>query len=215
VLIDSEVLATLLNGHVSQLTAANSYNGLPFVRPGDELIPGGPADSFTLTLDPGLEYGADTAAISEQGSLQEKLVLVENNRVQATASDKQYADYLSSSPTTVRGDLVMEPGSLSYAELTKAEPQVLEILQFSGLFADANSGTFSSEIRLGRLFDRQSGTVRYIKGGSLSGSISENFRGARFSKERVRRAHFSSNNTKGEGYFGPEFALLTGVSIVG
>jgi predicted Zn-dependent protease len=215
VLIDSEVLATLLNGHVTQLSAANAYNGLPFLKPGDNLIPGGTADTLTIALDPTLEYGADTAAVSDQGMRQEKLVLVQGNRVLATASDKQYADYLSQAPTTVRGDLVVEPGSMSHDELTKAAPQVLEILQFSGLFADSNSGTFSSEIRLARLFDRATGSVRYLKGGSLSGSITENFRGARFSRERAKRAYFSSNSMRGQGYFGPEYALLSDVSVVG
>jgi predicted Zn-dependent protease len=215
VLIDSEVIATLLNGHVSQLTAANAYNGLPFMKPGENLIPAGTMDPLTIALDPTLEYGADTAAVSEQGLRQERLVLVQDNRVLATSSDKQYADYLGQAPTTIRGDLVVEPGSMSFDELARAEPQVLEILQFSGLFADANSGTFSSEIRLARLFDRETGQVRYLKGGSLSGSITENFHGARFSKERVKRAHFSANSLRGQGYFGPEYALLTDVSVVG
>jgi hypothetical protein len=88
-------------------------------------------------------------------------------------------------------------------------------LQFSGLFADPNSGTYSSEIRLARLYDNESGKVTYIKGGSLSGSFAENLQNARFSKNRVKRAHFSSNSSSGEGYYGPEFALLGDVSIVG
>jgi hypothetical protein len=122
-------------------------------------------------------------------------------------------------PTTARGDLVIEGGSLSRGELARAAPKVLEILQFSGLFADANSGTFGSEIRLARLHDNVKGTVSWIKGGSLSGSITENFRAARFSRERVRRAQFSSGGgsgaSRGQGYFGPEFALMNDVSIVG
>ncbi|HUP57287.1 MAG TPA: metallopeptidase TldD-related protein [Bdellovibrionota bacterium] len=214
VIVDAEVLATLFNGHLTQLSAANAYNGLPFVKPGDEMIAGGTGDALTIALDPSLEFGADAAAVSDQGTPQEKLVLVRDNKVLATTSDKQYADYLSSSPTTVRGDVVVEAGTLSYDELTKAEHQVLEILQFSGLFSDPNSGTFSSEIRLGRLYDRATGQVKFVKGGSLSGSVLENFKGARFSKERVRRAHFNSNSLRGEGYYGPEFALLRDVSVV-
>jgi hypothetical protein len=92
---------------------------------------------------------------------------------------------------------------------------VIEILQFSGLFADPNSGTFSSEIRLAKLYDNEKNQITYLKGGSLSGSINENFKKVKFSKNRVKKAHFSSNSPVGQGYYGPEFALMNDVSIVG
>ena len=94
-------------------------------------------------------------------------------------------------------------------------PRVIEILQFSALFSDANSGTFSSEIRLAKLYDNERGTVVYLKGGSLSGSIHENFRDLRLSSQRVRKAAFSSDEPSGQGYYGPDYALLNDVSIVG
>ncbi len=215
VIVDSEVLATLFNGHVSQLSGGNLYHGLPSVKPGSELIPGATGDLVTLSLDPHLAYGADTSGVSDLGVMQKPILLVKDNQVVATATDKQFADYLGLQATTSRGDVVIEPGKMSYEQLTKAAPRVLEILQFSGLFADPNSGTFSSEIRLARLFDNEKGTVTYIKGGSLSGSITENFKNARFSSKRVKRAHFQANELRGQGYWGPEFALLSDVSIAG
>jgi len=214
VIVDSEVLTTLLNGYISQLTASHSYNALPFIKIGDEFIPSATGDLMTLTLDPSLEFGADSTAISEQGLLQSPLKLVERNRVVATMADKQYGDYLNMRANTTRGNVVVEPGTLGIDGLRKLAPQVIEILQFSGLFADPNSGTFSSEIRLAKLYDNVTGRVSYIKGGSLSGSIRENFKGARFSDQRVKRSHFSSNSVQGQGYYGPEFALLSNVSIV-
>lgn len=215
VIIDADVLATLFHAQVSQLSSANSYHGLPFVKPGDDLVRDAQGDLITLTLDPSLDYGADTTAVSEQGLPQSPFRLVDKNKVIATSTDKRYADYLKAPITTVRGNLVVEGGALSHPELTKQAPRVLEILQFSGLFADPNSGTYSSEIRLARLYDNESGKVSYIKGGSLSGSFVENFQNARFSKTRVKRATFHSNSSSGEGYFGPEYALLGDVSIVG
>lgn len=215
VIVDAEVLATLFNGHVSQLSAANAYHRLPFVKPGEELIPQASGDLLSISLDPMLELGADTVAVSDQGVPQKPLQLVEGNRVVATAADQQHAVYLETAPTSVRGTIVVEAGSLTHEALTRQGSQVIEILQFSGLFADPNSGTFSSEIRLARLYDNRTGQTRYLKGGSLSGSIVENFKGARLSRERVKRAHFSSGAARGEGYFGPEFALLSDVSIVG
>jgi predicted Zn-dependent protease len=216
VIIDAENLAMLFNGHVAHLGGFNAYNRLPYLKPGTELIPGAEGDLLTITLDPTLEYGADTTALSDQGISQTRLPLVSRNQVLATAADKQYADYLGAAPTTARGNVVIEPGTLTYQELTRQAPAVIEILQFSALFADANSGTFSSEIRLAKLHDNVKGTVTWIKGGSLSGSINENFRKARLSRETVKKAHFASGGgSPGQGYLGPAYALMNDVSIVG
>jgi predicted Zn-dependent protease len=215
VIVDADVLAALFSSYVSQLSSSNAYNELPFIKVGDEFIPEAKGDLLTVTLDPALPFGADTAALSEQGILQKPLRLVDRNRVSASLTDKQYADYLKQAPTTSRGNIVVEPGKLSYTELTKCAPQVIEILQFSGLFTDPYSGTFSSEIRLARLYDNVKGTVMYLKGGSLSGSIRDNFKNAKLGNKTVRRAHFESNNMHGNGYFGPEYVVLSDVSIVG
>ncbi len=215
VIIDSEVISTLLNGYVSQLWASNAYHGLPFIQRNQDFIPEARGDLLTIILDPSLPFGADTTALSNQGLLQMPLKLVDQNRVIETATDKQFGDYLGNAPTTVRGNLVIQPGKLSHQELTQAAPQVIEILQFSGLFADPNTGTFSSEIRLAKLHDNQTGKTTYIKGGSLSGSIRENFRGLKLSNSVTQQSHFSTEQPQGQGYFGPEFALISDVSIVG
>lgn len=215
VIVDAEVLSVLLNGHLAHLTGLHAYQRLPFVAPGQDLIPGATGDLLSLTLDPFVPLGADTVALSDQAALQAPLKLVVENKVLATAMDQQYATYLKKDPSTVRGDVVVGPGTSSLDELRKAGPRVLEILQFSGLFADVNSGTFSSEIRLARLYDHEKGTVQAIKGGSLSGAIVENFKRVRLCKDLVRHAYFSAGSPQGHGYFGPSHALLSEVSISG
>lgn len=218
VIIDAEVLATLFNTQVNQLSAKNAYHGLPFIKPGDPFVPDAEGDLITISLDPTLDYGADSVAISEQGILQTPISVVDKNRVIMTPTDQRYAQYLNLSSSTTRGTVSVEMGTMSYEQLTQAAPQVIEILQFSGLFMEPHSGTFSSEIRLAKLYDREKGTVTYLKGGSLSGSFKENFRRARFSNQKVKRSQFSTHSggeSHGEGYYGPEFALLSDVSIVG
>jgi len=215
VIVDTEVLSLLFSGIVSQLTAQNAYHKLPFVEVGGAIVPeAGPgADRITLRIDPSLDLGADAVALSSAGVVQRPLTLIEQGRVVATASDPQYAAYTSRPVSTTRGDVVVSAGTRTHDELTREADQVLEILQFSALFADANTGTFSSEIRLAKLYDRKTGEVEFIKGGSLSGSITENFRGLRLSSETCRYATFSSDSPVGRGYHGPKYALLTDVTV--
>lgn len=213
VLLDADVLSALFENIITHLYANHEYLQLPFKKIGEELIPGATGDLLTVTLDPKLEYGACTTALGDQGLLQNQLKLVDQNRVISTATDKQYGDYLNKKATTYRGNIVVDGGTLSYSELLKQSPQVLEILQFSGLFVNANTSTFSSEIRLAKLHDNKNGTVKMIKGGSLSGSIPENFKFLKLSREKTKKARFDYGTAS--GYFGPEFALISDVSVVG
>lgn len=214
VILDADVLATLMNGYASHLYAHSEYLSLPFKRPGEEFVAGASGDLLTLRLDPSLEYGAVTVALGDQGVVQKPLVLVDRNKVVATATDKQHGDYLGRKASTYRGNVVVDAGKLSHSQLTQAAPQVLEILQFSGLFFSPNTGTYSSEIRLARLFDNQTGKISYIKGGSLSGSIADNFKFARLSAETTKKAHFDYGG-QASGYMGPAYALVSEVSVVG
>lgn len=215
VLVDIDVLAKIFHDFLPHLSASSAYRGLPFKKPGDALVPGAKGDLITLKLDPTLDFGADTAAYSFQGVPQKPLELVRANQIVATAADQQFAHYLGIKPTTARGDLVVSPGKHTYEELLKLRPVVLEILQFSALFTDASSGTFSSEIRLARL--HQGGKHEYIKGGSVSGSIFENLTDVRLSSETGYAAEFggffATENDGGVGYHGPRYALLNDVSV--
>ncbi|MBC7385414.1 MAG: hypothetical protein H7301_04510 [Cryobacterium sp.] len=213
VILDADVLAKLFNSTTFLLSARNEYLDLPHKNPGDDFIPGATGDLLTLTLDPSLDFGAVTVSVADQGIVQKPLVLVDKNIVVTTAIDAQHGKYLKKKPGTYRGNVVLEAGAMDHAQMIQSAPKVLEILQFSGLFIQETTGTFSSEIRLARLHDHATGTVSIIKGGSLSGSISDNFKFARFSKNRVKRSEFDYGVAT--GYFGPEYALLTDVSVVG
>ncbi len=213
VILDADVLAKLFNSSTFLLSARSEYLDLPHKKPGDDFIPGASGDLITMTLDPSLDFGAVTTGVGDQGITQRPTVLVEKNKVVTTATDAQHGQYLKKKPGTYRGNVVLDGGALDHAQLVQAAPRVLEILQFSGLFIQETTGTFGSEIRLARLHDHTTGTVSIIKGGSLSGSISDNFKHARFSKNRVKRSEFDYGVAS--GYFGPEYALLSDVSVVG
>jgi len=213
VILDADVLAKLFNSSSFLLSAKSEYLDLPHKKPGDDFIGGATGDLVTITLDPSLEYGAVTTGVADQGSVQKPVVLVEKNKVVTTAIDPQHGQYLKKKSGTYRGNIVLDAGAIDHPQMIQAAPKVLEILQFSGLFIQETTGTFSSEIRLARLHDHTTGTVTTIKGGSLSGSIGENFKFARFSKNRVKRSEFDYGMAS--GYYGPEYALLSDVSVVG
>jgi predicted Zn-dependent protease len=219
VLIDAEALALMVSECMSQLSGTHKYMGLPFKAPGEPLIAEARRDLLTVALDPTLDFGADTLALSDDGTRQRKLDLVRANQVLASLVGKQYSDYLRTEPTTTRGNWVVAPGKHSHSELLKLEPETLEILQFSALFGDPNQGTYSSEIKLGRLHDRATGKVTYVKGGSVSMNFFEHFRDLSLSSETLKRSHFEPapafGLSGGVGYFGPRYALLRGVSVAG
>ena len=142
---------------------------------------------------------------------------MKDNRVLNTILDQQAAAYLKKPSNLGGGNLVLSSGTMDFKEMTQSAPQVIEILQFSALFGDPHSTTFSSEIRLARLYDNERGKVTYLKGGALSGSFFENFKKVRFSKDSTRHSIFetipNTGRSYGKGYFGPKYALLNDVSV--
>ena len=130
----------------------------------------------------------------------------------ANLADSRFSSYFDTKPTTTNGAVVVETkDSLAKSELLKTSDKVIEILQFSGLFCDEMTMTFSSEIRLAKLYDNTTGKTSYVKGGSLSGSL-DNFNDVKWSD-----ANRLFNRTEwGDAcfsYYGPDCALLNDVTI--
>ncbi len=213
VLLDGDVLSTLFANAFTHFTSQSEYLSLPHKKLGDDFIPGATGDLVSMRLDPSLDFGAVTGSMTEQGIVQTPIQLVERNKVVRIAIDKQHGDYLGRKAGTYKGNVVVESGSLDRDQLIHAAPKVLEILQFSGLFVNGSQGTFSSEIRLGKLYDHATGKTTTIKGGSLSGNLFENFKFCRLSKETAKKATFDYGSAA--GYFGPKYALISDVSVVG
>lgn len=213
VILHADVLSDLWNTCLSQLDSQGQYFKHPFLEPGTEFIKGFEGDAFDLSVDPKVHFCFASQDYNSYGVPQKKLRLAGGNKVLASLTSPRFAQYLKKPMTTDWGCVVVEPASSKpLAELKKSQPKVLEILQFSGLFTDHATLTYSSEIRLARLYDNEKGTVTYIKGGNLSGNLMENFRGVRWSQERSLFNH-SDYSGRGLGYSGPSYALVTGVSV--
>jgi predicted Zn-dependent protease len=213
VIIDADAMMEFMGGFAELLSSKRKYLGMPSLSIGDAWVPEAHGDLMSLWLDPTLDHGADTTALSSDGVPQRKIMLVDQNKVVAQTTDAAAATFLKREPTTVRGTLVVAPGTYSYMDLIHAHDQVLEVIQFSGLFSDVNTRTFSSEIRIAKLHDRRTGKTTLVKGGSLSASMELNFKDLKLSKELLKRVSFTDSNHP-VGYYGPQYALLSDVSVV-
>ena len=213
VILRADVLNTLFHDVFSQLNAWQKYYQLPFMEKGSELIPGFKGTPFTLKLDPLRDFCFASGTYSGEGCLQKEMALVERNIIQANPTSSQMSQYLDQPTTTVTGSLVLEPECVHKAsELRRLRPKVLEILQFSGLFSNEMDLTYSSEIRLARLYDNERGREVFIKGGNLSGHFPTNFANVVWGGAQVED-NGESYSSGGTSYVGPEYALVDSVSV--
>lgn len=209
--LDGETMGQLFNDACQSLRGERKYYQLPFTEVGQDFIPNFAGVPFDLAFDPSIEMGLASGQFDEYGSPEQRLTLVSRNKVQANVIDARMAQYLNRSATGSGGNVLVSPEHmLSDQDLEKIDH--LEIWQFSGLFSDAQSLTFSSEIRLGELVPAN-GRRRFVKGGNLSGKFQENFLKIRFGGGR----NFVNLNDQAIGaslgFDGPRWGLLNDVSV--
>ncbi|MBK7842314.1 MAG: hypothetical protein IPJ71_01260 [Bdellovibrionales bacterium] len=212
VLLHADVLNSLFHDVLSQLSSRQKYYQMPFKPKGSSLIEDFKGMPFVMRLDPTLDYCFGSGSFSSEGLSQRNKILVQDNKIQFNPTSSQMSQYLGDEVTTVLGNLVIVPSKLeSKDSLIKSEDKVLEILQFSGLFTNSMDLTYSSEIRLARLYDNRTGKVSYIKGGNLSGHFPTNFSSVLWGGDAVVENWFDESG--GHTYFGPEVALIGNVSV--
>ncbi len=212
VLVAADVVSELFHNVLWQLDGEQQYKKYPHLKESEEFSKDFSGEPFRLVLDPEVDFGMASGKSSSFGFIQKPMTLLENNKVLNTLFDVKISQYLKRPQTTSSGNLKLEAEGLPADELRMKRGKVLEILQFSGLFVDPMSLTFSSEIRLAKLFDQSSGKVSYVKGGNLSGNIRENMSRVLWSKETQSYGRQQDVNHV-EAYSGPAYALLNDVSV--
>ncbi len=170
VVLRNATLATFLRGGVLETlsSAASKYNkvtpweiGQPIFR--NEVH----GDPFTAWANRRLPNGANANRFDDDGLPAQRVLLIDNNRLNTFTASQRYADYLDLAPTGAFGDLELPPGSTAAAALL-AEPHV-EIVAFSWFNPDSVTGDFTSEIRLGYIV--ADGQRTPFKGGVLVGNV--------------------------------------------
>lgn len=213
VILHKDALNILLHDLLAQLRAQRKYYRMPFKEKDSPLIENFSGNPFALKLDPTLDFCFASQAYSGEGWPQRILELARDNQVLSHMTSHQMAQYLGEKPSSTEGCLVIEPERvLSKEALVQSQPRVLEILQFSALSCSDMDLTFSSEIRLARLYDRETGEISYIKGGNLSGHLPTNFAQVQWGGDLMVENYLEYSGA-GMSYFGPELALINNVRV--
>jgi predicted Zn-dependent protease len=210
ILIDAETVAQIFSDSLTHINAQNQYFQLPYMHNGTDFIPQFGGDAFELTLDPTLDYGFASHIYTKEGWAQEPKLLIKDNKIINNIVSEKMAQYLQRERTISDGNIVLTAKGSPYESLVK-EGQVLEVLQFSALFCSPQDLTFSSELRLGRLWEN--GKARYVRGGNVSGSFKESFKNVRFSNESLFRNLNAESLPYQRAYKGPKHALLHNVTV--
>lgn len=215
IIIDSSALAHIFKAPVTQLSAANEFHKMPFLEEGTRLADESQGDNLTLSLNPYVESMADSTPFTREGLPSEKAILIEENVVIKRPISNRYGQYLGKVPNGICGNIVVNEGSSPKEEFYNSHETVLDIISFSSLLVDQNKLTWSSEIKLGKLY--QNGKFdKIIKGGVVSGNIRENLSHMILSKEIGKENDPGNHITGSIGYLGPEkMLIMKGVTIAG
>lgn len=217
-LVDGETISSLLTNVMVHLDAAREYEKNPFMSKGDLLTKSkkhGDSDKITITLDPSLPVMALSTPYTNEGMKPVKATVIKDDVVTNQIVHGRIGQYLGKEPNYIAGNMIVKPGSMSKEELLKVADECIEIVAFSSLLINPNTLTWSSEIKLGKLY--KNGKFDCIlKGGVVSGDIRENLADFKFSKEEIKLNEVSQGWQSAKGYVGPDFMLIkSGVKVVG
>lgn len=219
ILVQGDVINSIFHCLLEQIDVSREYTKRPYLKLEEKIYRGEllkDTDLVNLQLDPFIDYMAESTPYTKEGLNPAAGIVIENSTIRQHYVSYRMSQYLNRPRNPVSGNIVLDCGTASYAELTRSEPRVIEILTFSSLLLNSDYLTYSSEIKLAREFDNTKGTVRYLKGGVVSGSIRENFCSCRFSNNRVKCNTFDGIYNETRAYLGPEYMLVrTGVAISG
>ncbi|MBU2864612.1 hypothetical protein KO489_12210 [Reinekea forsetii] len=218
ILVDSYAISKFVTAITTQLSGEAEYAQGPHLKPNDQLTISDrdeQSDTLTITIDPTLAQMAKSTAYTEEGLVAQKADVIVNNEVKHQLLNTRFAHILGKEPNGIYGNLVVTEGSATRESLLESKEEVIEILDFSSLLVNPTSLTWSSEIKLGRLY-QQGKPVKTLKGGIVSGNIRESLAGFKFSRDLTRRNTAGGYFEPAGGYLGPEHMLMwKGISIAG
>ena len=218
ILVDGEVISDFLNNLISHLNARREYEKSPFLAVGSSIITGkkdNESDKVNLTLDPTIPVMALTTPYTAEGMKPTKALIIKDDNVQVQITHNRMGQYLGKEPNYIAGNMILEKGHKTKVELLKSVEECIEIISFSSLLINDNTLTWSSEIKLGKLY-KNGEFVSMVKGGVVSGDIKQNFSHFHFDNTEIKINEMGGGFEPAKGYIGPNLMLIkAGVKVVG
>jgi predicted Zn-dependent protease len=206
VVFSGEALDHFFSWFSSQASAASKYNRMTRFELGQALLEPGPgASPLTLWHNALVPYGVGSYRVDASGSVGCRRLLIENGKLKARWATARYAQYLKQEASGDLGNIEIEAGKYTEADLFKPESgrPLYHLYDFSYFEPNPVTGEFSAEIRSGEEITPQG--RRPVKGGSVSGLSSRAVASALFSVEREQR----------ERYLGPKAIRCPQLTVAG
>lgn len=219
IMINGEAIHDLMENLVIQLNAQREYDKWPFLKTGDLVVKGPKAnssDKLSITIDPTTPVMVNSMPFTNEGMKPVKAEVVNADTVSAQLINNRIGQYLGKTPNYIDGNIIVKLGNCSKEDLLNSlgSQECLEILTFSSLLINNNTLTWSSEIKLGKLW-KNGKVMAMVKGGVVSGDIKENFANFKFSNE-IKKKNKTDGFSPASGYVGPNHMLIaSGVKIAG
>ncbi|OFZ51358.1 MAG: hypothetical protein A2381_17740 [Bdellovibrionales bacterium RIFOXYB1_FULL_37_110] len=218
VLINTEAIARLLDGLLIQMNAYREYYKTPHMLPGQKVFKGEKlpeSDILSITIDPTLPIMAASTKFTSEGLCAKAGKVVDNDTVTLQMITHRMGQYLGKPHNCIVGNMIVPLGRYAKEELLKAQAECLEIVSFTSLMVNPSSLSWSSEIKLGKLYHY--GKLKsIIKGGIVSGDLGENLCHFQFSNNERKFNKPADDFSTPRGYSGPDAMLIkTGVKIAG
>lgn len=198
VVVTGEALVDMFSPLIYHTSAQTSYQSLSQLRIGEPLTATtaqATGAKLTLSSSRTLPFGDKTLAFDREGVPAMDVEIIRDGIFQHYWADHRHAEYLGVPVTGSFGNIVMGVGNEPYRALLLDDP-TYEIVAFSWMQPDVQTGEFVAEIRLGYLHAHGDKDKIPIKGGSLRGNVFDAF------------SHFSaSTETQFTGGFSGPLAI--------
>ena len=218
ILVNGDVVSDFFHELVGLLFADREYAKQPFLENSQAVYKGvkqSLSDTVQLTLDPTLAVMAKSSPYTNEGLIANKAIVIEHDIVKHQIVHHKIGQYLNKTANNIDGNIVLGLGSNSKKFLLDSVDECIEILAFSSLLIDSNTLTWSSEIKLGKLY-RNGEFVSMVKGGVVSGDFRENLCDFSFDDKEIKLNSIGSVFEPSKGYIGPNAMLIrAGIKIAG
>jgi predicted Zn-dependent protease len=203
VIIRGKELLPLFDPLVYHGSMKAKVEGTSLLEPGKSAFENIRGDRLNLYGDPLEPYGLRSEPYCSFGTPSRRHMLIEEGIFVDFWGTPEHAAKLNRPPTGCFGNVAIEGGNRSEAELLDGDEPILEIVNFSDLVADPQTGTFMGEIRLG--YEIRGEEKKPIVGGSVSGSVFSLFANLKLSAGIVKTS----------GYHGPSLIRFEDVMVAG